>query len=77
MCTGVFFQAIGQPTKAAVASLSKQLVFYIPAMLICSRFWGLTGILFAGPISDVLAFALCALLCRHELVKIKKLQNEV
>jgi putative MATE family efflux protein len=77
MCTGVFFQAIGQPTKAAVASLSKQLVFYIPAMLICSRFWGLTGILFAGPVSDVLAFALCALLCRRELVKMKKLQNEV
>lgn len=76
MCTGVFFQAIGQPTKAAVASLSKQLAFYIPAMLICSRFWGLTGILFAGPVSDALAFVLCVLLCRHELAKMKKLKNE-
>lgn len=76
MCTGVFFQAIGQPTKAAVASLSKQLLFYIPAMLICSQFWGLTGILFAGPVSDALAFVLCALLCRHELAKMKKLQSE-
>ena len=58
MCTGVFFQAIGQPAKAAVASLSKQLLFYIPAMLICSRIWGLTGILAAGPVADTLAFAL-------------------
>ena len=58
MCTGVFCQAIGQPAKAAVASLSKQLLFYIPAMLICSRIWGLTGILAAGPVADTLAFAL-------------------
>ena len=58
MCTGVFFQAIEQPAKAAVASLSKQLLFYIPAMLICSRIWGLTGILAAGPVADTLAFAL-------------------
>ena len=58
MCTGVFFQAIGQPAKAAVASLSKQLLFYIPAMLICSRICGLTGILAAGPVDDTLAFAL-------------------
>lgn len=76
MCTGVFFQAIGQPTKAAVASLSKQLLFYIPAMLICSQFWGLTGILFAGPVSDALAFVLCSLLCRHELKKIARLQSK-
>lgn len=75
MCTGVFFQAIGQPAKAAVASLSKQLLFYIPAMLICSQFWGLTGILTAGPVSDALAFVLCAVLCRHELAKMKKIQN--
>lgn len=74
MCTGVFFQAIGQPAKAAIASLSKQILFYIPAMLICSRFWGLTGILAAGPVADALAFALCIVLCRNELAKMKKLQ---
>ncbi len=74
MCAGVFFQAIGQPGKAAVASLSKQLLFYIPAMLICSRFWGLTGILAAGPVADTLAFVLCAVLCRNELSKMKSLQ---
>lgn len=67
MCTGVFFQAIGQPVKAAIASLSKQLLFYIPAMLILSRFWGLTGILAAGPTADILAFILCLLLCIKQL----------
>ncbi len=56
--------------------MSKQLLFYIPAMLICSRFWGLTGILAAGPVADTLAFILCAVLCRNELVKMKRLQIE-
>lgn len=69
ICTGVFFQAIGQPIKAAVASLSKQLIFYIPAMVILARFFGLTGILMAGPAADVLAFMLCVILCRKELKK--------
>ena len=67
MCTGVLFQAIGQPVKAAVASLSKQLLFYVPAMLIVSRISGLTGVLWAGPIADALAFILCFILFVHEL----------
>ena len=69
MCTSVFFQAIGQPVKAAVASLSKQLIFYIPAMLILAPVFGLTGILMAGPTADALAFLLCAALCLWEIRK--------
>ena len=69
MCAGVLFQAIGQPVKAAVASLSKQLLFYVPAMLIVSRISGLTGVLWAGPVADALAFVLCLVLCVRELRK--------
>lgn len=69
MCAGVLFQAIGQPVKAAVASLSKQLLFYVPAMLIVSRISGLTGVLWAGPVADTLAFVLCLVLCVRELRK--------
>lgn len=72
MCTGVLFQSIGQPIKAAVASLSKQLLFYVPAMLIMSKLLGLTGILWAGPIADVLAFVLCLVLCIRELNKMEE-----
>lgn len=71
MCTSVFFQAIGKPIKAAVASLSKQLIFYIPAMLILSKFFGLTGILMAGPAADTLAFMLCTVLCVKQIKKME------
>lgn len=72
MCTSVFFQAIGKPMKAAVASLSKQLIFYIPAMLILSKIFGLTGILMAGPTADTLAFILCAVLCAKQIKKMEQ-----
>ena len=48
LCATVFFQAIGQSVKATVVSLSKQLLFYVPAMLILSKCIGLVGILWAA-----------------------------
>lgn len=62
VCAGSFFQAVGKPTLATVTSLAKQVIFYIPAMLILARCFGLTGILWAGPISEVLAFVLSMVL---------------
>ena len=76
MCAGVLFQAIGQPVKAAVASLSKQLLFYVPAMLIVSKILGLTGILWAGPVADVLAFVLSGVLCIRELKKMDRMAED-
>lgn len=72
MCAGVLFQAIGQPMKAAVTSLSKQVIFYIPAMLILSHFFGLTGILMAGPTADALAFILSGAFCFKEIKKMEQ-----
>ena len=42
-CAGVFFQAIGKPVKAAVTSMSKQLLFILPAMLILTQLIGVEG----------------------------------
>ena len=72
MCAGVLFQAIGQPMKAAITSLSKQVIFYIPAMLILSRFFGLTGILMAGPVADALAFILSGAFCFKKMEQISE-----
>lgn len=54
--TGVFFQAIGKPARAAALSLSYQLVFKIlSAVLLCAAI-GLPGVLWSGPTADLLAF---------------------
>lgn len=75
MCAGVLFQAIGQPMKAAITSLSKQVIFYIPAMIILSHFFGLTGILMVGPAADALAFILSGAFCYKEIKKMEQMRE--
>lgn len=64
---GQFFQAIGKPVKAALIALSRQILLFIPFILIFPRFWGLTGIYFAAPASDVLATAIALPLVLRQL----------
>ncbi len=56
MATGVFFQAIGKPTQATILSLSRQIVYLLPATLLLPLVLGVEGALWAGPLADVLAF---------------------
>lgn len=53
--TGILFQAIGKPLPAALLSLSRQILFLIPAMLLFGHFFGVEGVLWAGPFSDGLS----------------------
>ena len=50
--TGIFFQSIGKPVLAAVCSMSRQIVFMIPSMIILGKLTGIEGILWAGPVAD-------------------------
>ena len=76
LCAGTLFQAIGKPAKATVVSLAKQVVFYIPAMLILANIFGVVGILWAGPISEGLACLLASVLSVRELKKMGTLEAE-
>lgn len=62
MMSSNFFQSLGKPVQASVISLSKQVFFMIPMVLILPRFMGVEGVLWAGCFSDVLAFLLCLVL---------------
>lgn len=64
-----FFQALGKPKKAALLSLSRQFLLLIPALLILPRFFGLTGVFAAYPVSDVGSTIITTLLLRHEFAQ--------
>lgn len=49
---GIFFQSIGRPFLSAACSMSRQIVFMIPAMLFLGDCFGIEGILWAGPVAD-------------------------
>lgn len=52
----IFFQALGYPVQASILSLSKQIIFQLPVTILLPVFMGVEGVLWAGPVSDVLAF---------------------
>lgn len=50
-----FFQSTGYAGKAMVLSLSRQVIFLIPLILILPKMWQLEGVWLSMPISDVLS----------------------
>ena len=70
--SGIFFQAIGKSIKSAILSLSRQILFLIPAMIILGKMFGVMGILYSGPVADGLAFVIAGILLVLELKNLKK-----
>lgn len=60
--TSIFFQAVGKPAQAVVSSMIRDIVCFIPLILILPVFWGIEGILFAAPIADLIAVIVAAVL---------------
>lgn len=52
---GNFFQSIGKAKKSIVLSLSRQVLFLIPLLLILPNFLGIKGVWWSIPISDLIA----------------------
>jgi putative MATE family efflux protein len=69
-----FFQSIGKPLQGTILSLSRQILFYIPILLILPRFLGIDGVFFAMPSADIGATILSAIIMRIEFKKLKKLE---
>ena len=61
------FTAIGKPGLGMFLSLTRQILFLLPLIVILPFFIGIDGILFAGPIADGLAGAVAVFLMYREL----------
>jgi Na+-driven multidrug efflux pump len=70
----IFLQAIGKPVQSTLLSLSRDVVFLVPAVIIMTVNFGVTGMLWAAPIADVLAFVFTLILVSRELKIMKQLE---
>ncbi|MCD8149807.1 MAG: MATE family efflux transporter [Clostridiales bacterium] len=68
--SGIFFQAIGKPKQASVLSLTRQILYLIPATILLPLALGVEGVLWAGPLSDVLAFITAVILTKTNWKKL-------
>ncbi len=53
--TSNFLTSIGKPKSGIFLSLTRQIIFLVPLILIFPLFMGIDGIMYAGPVADLLA----------------------
>lgn len=63
------FTAIGKPAKGIFLSLTRQILFLLPLILILPKFIGIDGILYAGPIADCTAGIVAIIMITRELLQ--------
>ena len=51
-----YFQSVGRPKVSILLSLTRQLIFLIPAVIMLPKYFGLDGVWASMSVSDVLAF---------------------
>ncbi|MBR3242467.1 MAG: MATE family efflux transporter [Parasporobacterium sp.] len=66
MISSNFFTAIGKPWKGIFLSLTRQVLYLIPLMLVFPRFLGVYGIIYAQPTADILAITTAILMMVFE-----------
>lgn len=73
--TSTFFTSIGKPVKGIFLSLTRQIIFFLPCLLIYPIFMGIDGILYVGPTSDLLAAVATIAMAVKEFKNIRILEN--
>ncbi len=69
----IFFQAVGEPFKSAVVSLCRDIVLFVPLVILLPKFMGVTGPLWAAPMADLFGIAVSGTLT---ILFFKKLSHE-
>lgn len=72
-----YFQAVGKPNHSAFLGLSRQVLILIPALLILPKFFGLDGVISAGPLADITSAIITLIFIIVELRKLDKHNNEI
>ena len=70
-----FFAAIGKPVKGLVLSMTRQVLFLIPLLVVLPMIFGIDGIMFAGPTADFAAFVVTTLSIMGEMRRIREMET--
>ena len=67
-----FFPSIGKAIKGAIVSLTKQLIVLFPLLLTLPRFFGVKGVIYATPLTDLIAFTVAIIFLINEFKHMPK-----
>lgn len=68
----IFLQPMGKAAASTALSMIREVVFGIGFALVLPLFWGLDGVLYAMPVSDVLTFIVAAFLIVRTYQELKR-----
>ena len=71
--TFIFLQSVGKAKESTIISMMREIVFGVGFAILLPRFFGLDGVLYSMPVSDVLAFVIAFYFITKTL---KSLRNE-
>lgn len=74
--TSNFFTSIGKAKMGILLSLTRQIIVLLPLILIFPLFFGVDGLMYAGPFSDGISAVLAILLAAREFRAMKALEQE-
>ena len=70
-----FFTSIGAPKKGIFLSLTRQIIFLLPLLLIFPYFFGIDGVMYTAPIADLAAASVSIVMVVQEFKIMAKLQK--
>ena len=71
MVSSNFFQSIGMAGKAIFLSLTRQMLILLPCLLILPHFFGVAGVWYSMPVSDLLASLIALVMLVYQFRKFK------
>lgn len=74
--TANFFTSIGKSTRGILLSMTRQLIFLIPLVVIFSMIMGIDGVIYAGPVADAAAGILAIYMVRKEFRQMPGVSSE-
>jgi len=75
MLVSMYFSSIGKPEVATFVSLSRHGIFFIPALLILPKIFGLMGVLYATPVSDGCSLLIVTAMYIREMRRLGRLHE--
>ncbi|WP_297406071.1 MATE family efflux transporter, partial [uncultured Cetobacterium sp.] len=72
----IYFQATGKPKTTMFLSLSRQVLFLIPLVLVLSKLFGVKGVWLAVPCADILSVTVTFIMTKREMKALERLEKE-
>ena len=76
MVTSNFFQSIGKAHKAIFLSLTRQMIFLLPCLIILPQIWGVNGVWYSLPVADLASSVVAGIVLFNQLKQFRREHNE-